>query len=164
MPTPEFILRLREKVGNEPLWLSGATAVVVRQGEDGDEVLLVQRSDDNSWTPVSGIVDPGEHPHEAALREIAEEACVVAEVERLVWLNVTELITYDNGDQTRYIDHVFRCRYVGGEPYPADGEALQAGFFPVHALPTMTTRQQACVQVALANHPETRLGDLSSGE
>lgn len=164
MPTPEFILRLRDKVGNEPLWLSGATAVVVRPGADGDEVLLVQRADDSSWTPVSGIVDPGEHPHAAALREIAEEAAVIAEVERLVWLNVTELITYDNGDQTRYIDHVFRCRYVSGEPFPADGEALQAAFFPVHALPPMTPRQLACVRVALENRPETRLGDLPPGE
>lgn len=160
MPTPDFVLRLREKVGTLPLWLSGATAVVVREGPAGDEVLLVQRADDRSWTPVSGIVDPGEHPHLAAAREVAEEAGVVAEVERLVWLAVTETITYDNGDQTRYIDHVFRCAYVSGQPHPHDGEALQAAFFPAAALPDMAPRQLACVTVALQNHPEARFGDL----
>lgn len=161
MSIPEFILRLREKVGTEPLWLSGSTAVVLRTGKAGPEVLLVQRADTAEWAPVSGIVDPGEHPHLAAVREVAEETCVVAEVERLVWLAVTETITYANGDQTQYIDHVFRCRYVSGDPRPGDGEALQAAFFPVDALPPMTARQAACVRVAVDNQPEARLGDLA---
>jgi 8-oxo-dGTP pyrophosphatase MutT (NUDIX family) len=160
VPTPEFVLQLRELVGSRPLWLSGATAVVVRPGADGEEVLLVQRADNGWWTPVSGIVDPGEHPHLTAVREVAEEAGVEVEVERLVWLAVTETITYENGDQTRYIDHVFRCRHMSGVPHPVDGEALQARFFPAAALPDMVPRQLACVQVALANLPEARFGDL----
>lgn len=158
MPTPEFILALREKVGVTRLWLSGATAVVVREGTGGEEVLLVRRADTGNWTPVAGIVDPGEHPHLTAVREVAEEAGVAAEVERLVWLNVTEVITYPNGDETQYIDHVFRCRWVGGEPYPADDEASAAAFFPVSALPPMSTRHAEQVQVALADEPECRLG------
>lgn len=160
MPTPEFILRLREKVGRDRLWLSGATAVVLRTGPAGEEVLLVQRADDGSWTPVSGIIDPGEQPHVTAVREVAEEAGIVAQVERLVWLTVTETIVYDNGDQTRYIDHVFRCSYVSGDPEPVDGEAVRAAFFPSSALPEMPERQLACVRIALENRPEARLGDL----
>lgn len=158
MPTPEFILALREKVGNTPLWLSGATAVVLRDGADGTEVLLVRRADDGAWTPVAGIIDPGEQPHLAAIREVAEEAGVIAEVERLVWLTVTELITYANGDQTRYIDHVFRCRWTAGEPHPADGEASETAFFPAGALPPMSPRHAEQVRVAIANRPEARLG------
>ena len=103
VPTPEFILALREKVGATRLWLSGATAVVIRPGVDGEEVLLVRRADNGEWTPVAGIVDPGEHPHLTAVREVAEEAGVTAVVERLVWLTVTEVITYDNGDETQYL-------------------------------------------------------------
>ena len=56
MATPDFVLSLREKIGNDPLWLSGITAVVLR----GDEVLLVRRADNGAWTPVTGIIDPGE--------------------------------------------------------------------------------------------------------
>lgn len=158
MPTPDFILELREKVGNTRLWLSGATAVVVREGADGDDVLLVRRADNGEWTPVAGIVDPGEHPHEAAVREVAEEAGVDVEVERLVWLTVTEVITYANGDETQYIDHVFRCRWVAGDPHPVDGEASDAAFFPAGQLPVMSPRHIDQVRVALANEPEARLG------
>lgn len=158
MPTPDFILALREKVGSTRLWLSGATAVVLRDGLHGDEVLLVRRADDGAWTPVAGIVDPGEPPHLTAVREVTEETGVTAEVERLVWLTVTEVITYPNGDQTQYIDHVFRCRWTGGEPYPADDEACDAAFFAVDQLPEMSGRHTEQVQVAVANLPEARLG------
>ncbi|MFZ0531114.1 MAG: NUDIX domain-containing protein [Propionicimonas sp.] len=158
MPTPDFILDLRAKVGSTQLWLSGATAVVLREADPDVEVLLVKRSDTGAWTPVAGIVDPGEHPHLTALREIAEETGVTAEIERLVWLTVTEVITYENGDQTQYIDHVFRCRWVEGEPYPADGEASAAAFFRLDALPPLDERHLRQVQVALENLPETRLG------
>jgi 8-oxo-dGTP pyrophosphatase MutT (NUDIX family) len=158
VPTPPFILDLREKVGTSRLWLSGATAVVVRDGAEVEEVLLVRRADNGEWTPVAGIVDPGEHPHVAAVREVAEEAGVVAEVERLVWLTVTEVITYSNGDETQYIDHVFRCRWVAGDPHPVDGEASEAAFFPAGRLPRMSPRHSDQVRVALENRPEARLG------
>lgn len=158
MATPDFILQLRKSVGTAPLWLSGATAVVFRPGPDGHEVLLVQRSDTAEWSPVSGIVDPGEHPHHTAVREVLEEAGVTAEIDRLVWLTVTDKITYANGDQTQYIDHVFRCRYVAGEPAPGDGEALQARFFGVDDLPPMPPIDAERVRIALAHQGDVALG------
>ena len=72
MPVPDFIIELREKVGHSMLWLSGATAVVLRSSNDGEQVLLVRRADDGAWSPVAGIVDPGEDPHVTAIREAAE--------------------------------------------------------------------------------------------
>lgn len=59
----------------------------------------------------------------------------MGEVERLVWVDVTEQVTYANGDQTQYINFTFRCRYVSGEPHPADGENVEAAFFVADALP-----------------------------
>lgn len=166
MATPDFILQLRKSVGTAPLWLSGATAVVFRAGTDGHEVLLVQRSDTAEWSPVSGIVDPGEQPHHTAVREVLEEAGVTAEIDRLVWLTVTDKITYANGDQTQYIDHVFRCRYVAGEPAPGDGEALQARFFAIDELPPMPAIDAERVRIALAHQGDVALGhtpDLAAG-
>lgn len=158
MPTPDFILSLRAQVGTQLLWLSGATAVVMRGEGPDTEVLLVRRADDDAWTPVAGIIDPGEHPHQAALREVSEETGVLASVERLVWLNVTEVITYSNGDRSQYLDHVFRCRWETGDPYPADGEASEARFFALDELPEMSWRHRRQVEIAVANEPETRLG------
>lgn len=158
MPTPDFILDLRAKVGHTMLWLSGATAVIVKPGPDGDEVLLVRRSDDGNWSPVAGIVDPGEDPHVTAVREAAEEACVEIEVERLAWLNVTDPVTYENGDVTQYIDHTFRCRWLAGVPRPGDGEATEARFFPVDQLPAMPQHYLDRVSIALQDRPDTVLG------
>jgi len=158
---PEFVADLRRAVGNAPLWMSGSTAVVLREGQGGQEILLVRRSDDGAWSSVCGIVDPGEEPGDAAVREVAEEAGVVAEVERLVWMSVTDMVVYANGDQTQYIDHTFRCRWVSGHPYPADGEASDARWFPVDAMPEMPRAHADRVRVALADRPECLLGRLT---
>ena len=63
MPTPDFVLDLRARIGHDLLWLSGVSAVVLRPAPGGgEEVLLVRRSDNGAWTPVTGIIDPGEEP------------------------------------------------------------------------------------------------------
>lgn len=160
VPTPDFILALRAKVGTMPLWLAGCTAAVVRETDAGEEWLLVRRADNGAWSPVSGIVDPGEHPSDAAVREVLEEAAISAEVERLVAVTVSHPITYDNGDVTQYIDHVFRCRWVDGDPFPADGENTEARFFPAHELPDLEPWDAARMRVALEDAPECRLGPL----
>ena len=87
MPTPEYILTLREKIGHDYLWLSGATAVIRRDSDH--RVLLVRRSDNGAWTPVTGIVDPGENPALTCLREAHEEAGVEIEVLALAQLKVS---------------------------------------------------------------------------
>ena len=83
MATPDFVLRLRERIGTELLWLTGVTAVILRE-EPALEVLLVRRADTGAWTAVTGIIDPGETVAGTARREAQEEAGVEIEVERLV--------------------------------------------------------------------------------
>jgi len=157
MATPEFILRLREKIGNDELWLSGVTAVVAR-GEGADrEVLLVRRADNGEWTAVTGIIDPGEPPAVAAEREVLEEANVVAVAERLVRVHVDgRVIVYENGDRSRYIDIAFLCRYVSGEPFPADGENTEAAFFRLDALPAMRADHLERIRTALSDELAAR--------
>jgi len=145
MATPDFVIALREKVGTMPLWLSGVTAVVLRD----EQVLLVRRADSGAWTPVTGIIDPGEQPAVAAERETLEEADVVAVAESIAWVQVTEKIRYENGDQTQYIDFVFRCRYVSGTPFPADGENTEAAWFDLDALPEMSENMRERVLSAV---------------
>ncbi len=151
MATPEFILDLRERIGNDLLWLSGVTAVVLREGEAGREVLLVRRSDNGAWTPVTGIIDPGEEPAVAGARECLEEADVIARAEALVRVKALPEMTYENGDRSQYLDLTFRYRYVSGTPRPADGENTDARFFPVDALPEMSEDMRARVAAGLAD-------------
>lgn len=142
MPTPEFILSLREKIGSHPLWLSGVTAVILRgdiaPSADDREVLLVRRADNGNWTPVTGIIDPGEHPAVAAEREALEEASVVVVTERLAQVGVTEPVVYGNGDRAQYLDLVFRCRYVRGEAAVGDEENTEVCWYRLDALPELT--------------------------
>jgi 8-oxo-dGTP pyrophosphatase MutT (NUDIX family) len=142
MPTPEFILSLREKIGTHPLWLSGVTAVVLRGdglvgGRDDREVLLVRRADNGDWTPVTGIIDPGEEPAAAAEREALEEASVVVVAERLAWVQVTDMLEYGNGDRAQYLDLVFRCRYVSGSAAVGDDENTDVRWCRLDALPSL---------------------------
>ncbi|MGK2932605.1 MAG: NUDIX hydrolase [Solirubrobacterales bacterium] len=133
MAIPDFVLELRKAIGNKPLWLSGATAVIFR----GDEILLIERAEDGEWSPVTGVIDPGEEPADTAVREAREEAGVVIEVERLASIAATPTITYANGDQARYIDHTFRCRYVSGDPRPDEEETTGVRWFSADDLPEM---------------------------
>ena len=131
MATPDFVLDLRRKIGTDPLPLVGVTAVVLRD----DRVLLGRRSDNGHLTPVTGIVDPGEEPADAAVRETLEEAGVRCRVERLAWVHQIPRITYSNGDQSDYLDLTFRCRWVSGDPFPVDGEMTEVGWYDLAALP-----------------------------
>lgn len=135
MSTPSFITELRRHIGHAPLWLTGTAAVVLRDGASGPEVLLVRRSDTGEWSLIAGIVDPGEHPVDTIVREAMEEAGVVIEVERMLWLVVDDPITYPNGDQCQFLDHGFLARWRFGEARVGDDESTDVGWFPVDALP-----------------------------
>ena len=130
MPTPDFVLDLRRLVGTRPLPLVGVTAVIVR----GDEILLGRRSDNGRLTPVTGIVDPGEEPADAAVREAAEEAGVRIRADRLAWVHQIPRVTYTNGDQSDYLDLVFVCSWIAGDPEPVDGEMTEVGWHHVTQL------------------------------
>ncbi len=150
MPTPDFVLELRELVGTRPLPLVGVTAVVVRD----DEVLLGRRSDNGALTPVTGIVDPGEEPADAACREALEEAGVVIRADRLSWVHQIPRVTYDNGDQSDYLDLTFRCTWVSGDPYPADGEMTEVGWYRLADLADVGDEMRARIASALDDRPE----------
>lgn len=157
MPTPEFILALREKIGHEELWLTGVTAVVLRDGEAGREVLLGRRADNGRVGPISGILDPGEEPAVAAEREVREEAGIVAEAESLAWVHTLAPFAYPNGDRVRFLDLVFRCRYVSGEPHPADGEASEVFWRPLERIDEVAEpRETERIRIAAESTGVTR--------
>lgn len=134
MPTPEFITSLRAKIDHELLWLSGATAVIQRES-DG-KILLVRRSDNGAWTPVTGIVDPGENPALTCLREAQEEANVSIEVVALAQVKADPPQTFANGDRCQFLDHTFYCRWLEGEARVNDEESSEVRWVSVEELPT----------------------------
>ena len=124
MATPDFVLELRRHVGHAPLWMPGTTVVILRPAPgqvaidwerpiapEDVEVLCVRRSDNGAWTPVTGIVDPGEEPAIAAAREALEEADVRIEVRR---------------PPRRGLPHRLTSRERRGTPLPRRGERENA--------------------------------------
>jgi predicted RNase H-like nuclease/ADP-ribose pyrophosphatase YjhB (NUDIX family) len=151
-PVPDFVLAIREKVGHDPLWLPGVTAVVRR----GDQVLLVKRADNGHWTPVTGIPDPGEEPAVAAAREALEETGVRIRVDRLASTAVHGEIVHANGDRATYLDLTFACTWLEGEAYVADDESSDVRWWPLAGLPTMSEVMLARIEAAVADEREAR--------
>ncbi|KAB1502823.1 NUDIX domain-containing protein [Corynebacterium sp. 320] len=168
MPTPDFIVKLREKIGHDALWLPGVTAVVIRDVPADapiwavPEVLLVRRADNGQWTPVTGIVDPGEEPDAAAVREVLEETGLSVQVEALLGVGQVGPVEYPNGDVSSYMDTAMRLSVMKNdatphhdEPIVGDDESVDVGWFSVAQLPPMQPRFRLVIADAVAQmkHP-----------
>jgi 8-oxo-dGTP pyrophosphatase MutT (NUDIX family) len=147
VPTPDFVLALREKIGHDPLPLPGVTAVVF---DDAGRVLLGRRSDNGRWSLITGCLEPGEQPAVGLVREIEEETGVVAVAERLVSVTALPMMACANGDLVHWLDLTFRCRAVGGDARVNDDESLEVGWFDRLTLPDLRDRDLQCIADAAA--------------
>ena len=135
--------------------MSGFSVVV---HEDG-RLLLGRRADNGLWAVVSGILEPGEQPALAAVREVLEETGIDAVIEGLAAVSSNpETVRYKNGDRAQYLDLTFLCRAVStGDPRVADDESIAVGWFEADALPEpLMKSSHARIAHALAYraHPE----------
>lgn len=135
--------------------MPGVTALVLDHERTG--MLAVRRADDGAWTPVTGIIDPGEEPARAAVREVAEEAGIDCRALRLLDVRALPEITYTNGDRAQFLDLCFLCEADGAVvPYPADGENSEARWFPLDVPPPMNERFTRQLALAREDSVETR--------
>lgn len=133
MPLSPYIARLRAHIGSDLLMLPGVSAVV---RNDAGHLLLARRSDNGRWSLPAGVIDPGEQPADAVLREVHEETGVQVEIERVGGM-ATHRVVYPNGDVCEYLNIWFRCRAVGGEARVNDDESTEVGWFASADLPDL---------------------------
>lgn len=135
MPTPDFIVQLRTRIGHDPLWLIGVTGYI----EDGSgKVLLGKRSDTGCWALISGINEPGEEPADTLVREAAEEAGVRVAVSEFVSVHADpHEVVYENGDRVQYLELLYTCRLIddAASAHVADEESTDVGWFDANRLP-----------------------------
>lgn len=122
-----------------PPWpRSAASAAIFR----GPEVLLIKRAKSGPlqgfWSLPGGHVEPGEPVRAAALREVREEAGVVAKLAGL--LDLHEVFRRDAAGQlvSHYLIAVFYGTWVSGEPVAGD-DAMAARFVPLRAVHELQT-------------------------
>ena len=150
MATPKFILELREKIGHDLLWLSGLTGVVL---DDSEQILLVRRVDNGRWSLIGGILEPGEEPAVGLIREVHEETAVEVAVDRLVSVQALPPTGYPNGDRVQFLDLCFRCHPLRGQPRVNDDESLEVRWWPLAALPPLTSQELTSIENALSPDP-----------
>ncbi|MFJ5924960.1 NUDIX hydrolase [Kitasatospora sp. NPDC092948] len=149
MATPKFILDLREHIGHAPLWLSGVTAVLVEDGR----ILLNRRSDSGRWALLHGIMEPGEQPADAVVREVLEETGVTVRPERITSVHTLPASVCANGDQVQFLNVAFRCRLLAGTAHVNDDESLAVEWFPLDALPPLSVNDTLLLGKALEDAP-----------
>jgi len=107
---------------------------VVFRGEKGSvEVVIVSVGGQNRWQLPKGLVEAGENPEIAAVREAREEGGVSSEVVQLI-----ETIEYwyaglDNGIRVRFHKrvHFYLLRYISGDTKEHDWEVNEARWVPI---------------------------------
>jgi len=119
---------LRKKVGHELLVLPSAAVAV---HDEQMRLLLCLHRDKNIWVTPGGIIEPGEQPAYAAVRETWEETGVLVEITGIlgVYGGSDLMIDYANGDRAAYIGTIFRGRIVGGSLRPDGDETLDLRYF-----------------------------------
>jgi 8-oxo-dGTP pyrophosphatase MutT (NUDIX family) len=74
------------------------------------DVLLVDHINAGLWLPPGGHVEPGEHPYDTAVREVAEELGLTAAPETdPLFLTVTRTVGIDHGHTDVSLWYVLRC-------------------------------------------------------
>lgn len=158
MPTPDFILSLREKIGHDQLWLPGVSVVVL---DPEDRILLGRRSDNGRWAVVSGIPEPGEQPAAAAVRECEEETGIRPEIRAVTLVEAEQPFAFPNGDECVFMG----ISFVGTVDAVAaaavrvgDEESTAVGWFSRDALPeplSATSRTRIAAALAWSADPTT---------
>ncbi len=132
---PSYITDLRRIVGSRPLVACGSCVILVNEE---NEVLLQQRTDDNTWGLPGGTMDIGESLEETARREVNEEVGL-----RCGHLELMDVFSgpalfhrYPNGDELYNVTTAYICNSYSGTPSADQSEVRDARFFALSELPS----------------------------
>lgn len=150
MALSDFYKSIRAKLGNDLLLVPGICALVFNSR---GEILLQKRSDTRRWAVIGGMLDPGEEPANAVVREVREETAVEVLPQRISGVYSTPVITYSNGDRAQFIITAFVCKALDGEPRVNDDESLEVRYFPLTDLPELGSQHRLRIEHAVANQP-----------
>jgi ADP-ribose pyrophosphatase YjhB (NUDIX family) len=110
-----------------------------------DTVLLVRERSDGRWTLPGGWADVNDSPSEAVAREVLEESGYRARAVKLA-----ALVDKNRHPHPPGLHHIYKlffvCELIGGGPATSQ-ETDAVGFFPVHALPELSSGRVLPAQI-----------------
>ncbi|GAB1689024.1 NUDIX domain-containing protein [Krasilnikovia sp. M28-CT-15] len=128
-----YLGRVRASVGDgDTLLFVGARGVIL---DDADRLLLIQRSDNGRWAIPAGAMELGESMQDCAIREVWEETGLRATSLTPFAFYSRYTYTNDYGHTYQQIMMSFRIHAWEGELQTVTDESVDAGFFPLDALP-----------------------------
>ncbi|WP_238899556.1 NUDIX domain-containing protein [Clostridium sp. YIM B02500] len=129
----EYIKKLRKHIGNSPLLLVAAGAIIYKNRE----ILLQRRADSGKWAIHGGVLELGETVEETVKRELNEEIGInPIKLKFYKVFSEEDMYTvYPNGDEVYYINVIFLCDEYEGELKQDNNEVTELKWFDVDNLP-----------------------------
>ena len=111
--------------------------VLYRPSDGGYEVALIKVKGGKVYALPKGLIDEGESPEKASLREVREETGMEGEI--VAPLGYTEYYYYAEDEDTRYFKlvHFFLLRYLGGSGRDHDWEVEGVEWVPADEAPQL---------------------------
>lgn len=112
----------------EPMPQHSVSVAAVIFDEQGENVLLIRRRDNNHWEPPGGVLEVDETFEDGLRREVREEAGLEIRVDHLtgVYKNMSRGV----------VALVFRCTALT-RPQQATSEASAVAWVPLHDIPNL---------------------------
>ena len=128
MGIPYFLVELRKKIGHDLIVMPAASVTLF---DETGRILLAMHADRNIWVLPGGIIEPGESPADAAVREVWEETGLLIELTSVfgVFGGMDFVVTYANGDRVAYVATIFRGKITGGKMQSDGDEITELRFF-----------------------------------
>jgi ADP-ribose pyrophosphatase YjhB (NUDIX family) len=129
-----YIQELRQKIGNAPVIMVGATVLILN---DQGELMMLLRTDNDCWGVPGGSMEPGEHLEDTACRETLEETGLKIKHLHLfdVFSGPELYYRYPNGAEVYNVSAVYVATEVSGEIEVNPAEHRQWKFYSLANLP-----------------------------
>ncbi len=108
-----------------------AGGVVFRRDDDGIKVVLVSVKGGTVWTLPKGLIEKGEEPEEAAVREVREETGLRGSVVDCLGTSSYWYFLKDENTKYHKTVHYYLMEYSGGNTEEHDREVNDASWFRI---------------------------------
>jgi ADP-ribose pyrophosphatase YjhB (NUDIX family) len=128
---------------------------------DADELLMIQRSDNNLWAIPGGAQDIGEYIADTVIRETREETGIEVQVTGLVgvYTNPHHVIEYSDGEVRQQFSLCFRAHPIGGE-LATSSESIRVRWVPRAEMDNLDIHPSMRLRIdhGYQNRPEPYIG------